>query len=97
MCLRIKIVCDIVYMNIVYDVVYDIIYDVSMLPVDSCLENDDRITLCLGSSVEVVTFKFPFDASKRSKMGMRTTNNVVDENEVEFSCCPLVLALVRDA
>ena len=53
-----------------------------------------RIASCLGSSVEVVTF--PFDATKRLKMTVRSTNNVVDENGVEFSCCPLVLALVRD-
>ena len=48
-CLRIKIVWDIVYMNIGYDVVYDIVYNVVydivyyvyMIPVDFCLENDD--------------------------------------------------------
>ena len=45
-CLSIKIVCDIVYVNIVYDIVYDIVYyivcDVDMIPADFCLENDDR-------------------------------------------------------
>ena len=45
--------------------------------------NVEGIALCLGSSVEVVTFQF--DAAKRSKMTMRTTNNVVDQNGVEFS------------
>ena len=44
-CLSIKIVCDIVYMNVVYDVVYDIVYDIvydgNMIPVDFCLKNDD--------------------------------------------------------
>ena len=39
----------------------------------------EGIALCLGSSVEVVTF--PFDATKRLKMTLRTTNKVVDENQ----------------
>ena len=50
-CLSIKIVCDIVDMNTVYNVVYnvvyyivyDIVYDVNMIPVDFCLKNDDRL------------------------------------------------------
>ena len=49
-CLSIKIVCDIVYVNIVYDIVYDVVYDVVydivcdvyMIPADFCLENDDH-------------------------------------------------------
>ena len=49
-CLSIKIVCDIVYNNIVYYVVYyvvyyivyDIVFDMNMIPVDFCLENNDR-------------------------------------------------------
>ena len=48
----------------------------------------------LGPSVEVVTF--PFDATKRAQMTVRTTHDVVDENGDEFSCCPLVLILVRN-
>ena len=39
----------------------------------------EGIALCLGSSVT-----FPFDEAKRLKMTMRTTNNIVDENGVEF-------------
>ena len=56
----------------------------------------EGIASCLGYSVEVVAFPFDASTGKRSKMTVRTTNNVVDENGVEFSYCPLVLALVRD-
>ena len=49
-CLSIKIVCDIVHVNIAYDIVYDVVYDVVydivcdvyMIHEDFCLENDDR-------------------------------------------------------
>ena len=48
----------------------------------------------LRPSVEEVTF--PFDATKRAQVTVRTTHDVIDENGVEFSGCPLVLILVRN-
>jgi hypothetical protein len=47
-----------------------------------------------GSSVEQVTF--PLDATKRAKMSMWTTHHVIDEDGVDFVCCPLVPLLVRN-
>ena len=56
----------------------------------------EGIAARLGPSVEEVTF--PFDATKRAQMTVRTAHDsdVIDENGVEFSCCPLILILVRN-
>ncbi len=48
----------------------------------------------ITSSVEQVAF--PLDATKRAKMSMRTAHHVIDEDGVEFGCCPLVHLLVRN-
>ncbi len=55
----------------------------------------DGITQGLGSSVEQVAL--PFDATERTQMTMRTTHNVVKDNVIQLSCCPLVLLLVRSS
>jgi hypothetical protein len=47
-----------------------------------------------GSSVEQVAF--PLDATKRAKMSMRATHHVIDEDGIEFGCCPLVPLLFRN-
>jgi hypothetical protein len=56
--------------------------------------NVEGIAQRLGPSIKEVTF--PFDATKRAQMAVRTKHNVIDENRVEFNCCPLVLILVRN-
>ncbi len=46
----------------------------------------------LGPPIEHVAF--PFDATKRAQLTMGTVNHIIEQNIVEFSCCPLDLNLV---
>jgi hypothetical protein len=64
--------------DIVFYVVYDIVYV-------------EGIASRLGPSVEQVAF--PFDATKRAKITIRTPNNIIEQNIVELSCSPLVLGI----
>jgi hypothetical protein len=43
----------------------------------------EGITSSLWSSIEQITL--PFDATKRAQMTMRATNDVIQDNVVEFS------------
>ncbi len=53
----------------------------------------EGITPSLGYNTEpfAVNFALPFDATERMQMALRTMHNVVKENVIQLSCCPLVL------
>ncbi len=50
----------------------------------------EGITPGLGSSVEQVALPFDATESTQIMMTMRTMHNVVKDNVIQLSCCPLV-------